>query len=343
MPPRLARLLAAVVALALVAGAFVLRGALAGEDDEPRADGRDTPAGGGGGGGDEGSFQVLCDEDLGEAVCTALGEADGVDEVRVVGLGDVLAAATAPAGEAAIDLTAVDAWLTPDPMPALLDEARRGAQLQPLTDERAQVEVTSSRLALLALPETPGGCADQIAVGFGCVIEADANPPVAVPSNATAVGTLAIAAGAVAVHGDTDFGIGAFQGTAESDLLGRFLDDSPSPAGSTTADQTSAMVVQPGAASAAVTLEAIAERQAATVRGQGRELRSVLLGPETTVGVVLAGIGIQGVDAVDALADAVTGQTVADALADAGWDGEAVRSDGLPDSDVIYALREELG
>lgn len=335
MPPRLARLLAAVVALALVAGAFVLRGALAGDDDEPGADGRDTPAGGGGGGGDEGSFQVLCDEDLGEAVCAALGEVDAVDEVRVVSLGDVLAAAAAPADEAAIDLTAVDAWLTLDPMPALLDEARRGAQPQPLTDERAQVEVGSSTLALLTFASGSLACSPA---SWRCLAESAATQDVGVPGRDTSTGLAVIGAsfGAIGGQGAELRGIGAFEGET-ADLVRAVAEG----AEGTVAEQQGTLVTQRGRYDGIVTTDGWADRRAGTSTTAG--LVVAPLTPETTVGVVLAGLGIQGVDAVDALADAVTGQTVADALADAGWDGEAVRSDGLPDSDVIYALREELG
>ncbi len=58
--------------------------------------------------------------------------------------------------------------------------------------------------------------------------------------------------------------------------------------------------------------------------------------------MVLAGLGPQAVDATRALENLVTGQTVGDALAEAGWDGAALLTTGLPDPDVVYAILEEL-
>ena len=61
------------------------------------------------------------------------------------------------------------------------------------------------------------------------------------------------------------------------------------------------------------------------------------------IGVVLAGLGDRGSRATDALEEHVTGQTVRDALARAGWAGDPGPTVGVPAApDLIYAIVEEL-
>ncbi|HEX7135695.1 MAG TPA: hypothetical protein VF228_24165 [Iamia sp.] len=325
MPPRLARLLAAVVAIALVAGAFALRGTLSDDDD--------TTSSGPGRSGDDGEgYRVLCDEDLGEAACAAVAEATGAD-VDVMTGGEVLAAYTADGAAPDWDL-----WLTLDPLPGVLDTARTEFEKGPVT--RTIAAVASGPLALLTrADDLPDGC-DDVAT-WDCLTE-PVNPAIAVPSDDTALGIVAVAAGATGLHGNTDFDINDYRGTAEAAALDSLLNDSPSAAGSTTADQTQALL-RPGATSAAVTIDGLATAVAGTVQGQGRDLVVRDLAPEVVVGVVAVGLGDAGDDALAALREALTDQTVRAALADGGWTGDPTRTSGLPKPDLVYALQEELG
>ncbi len=328
MPPRLARLLAVVVAAGLVAGAFAVRGALADDEDETvsAGTGRDPAVQ------EEGSFQVLCDADLGEDVCAAVEGLDRVDDVQVVTADEVLDAA------AAEELAAYDAWLTLDPMPSVVDTARSVDDLPPLTAEGARAEVASATLGVLTAETSPLECGDP--VDWGCLVE-PVRPGVAIPGPATSIGTVSLAAGAAALLGTTDFGIDQFRSSSASDELADLLDDVEGAAGSTTRRQTDSML-NPGTASAAITTTALARSRADTIRGRDRGLVVLPLLPEVVVGVVLVGLGSAGEDAVLALEEGVLDQTVAEALGAAGWDGRPATSTGLPDPDVIYALRERL-
>lgn len=328
MPPRLARLLAVIVAIALVAGAFALRGALSSDDDELTSTDVeiDMPTGAGPTDPDASSFRLACDEDL-APVCEEL----GLDPVRTSTVLDA----------AAEDDLPYDAWLTLDGMGGVLDSTRLEVGLGRITSD--PLEVASSTLALLALDDPPGGCPDDV-VEWTCLMD----PPepfgigIAVPSGDTSLGTLAIAAAARSLQDGTGFGRGAYEGTLDADTVIELLDDSPSQAGRTTAQQTSAMF-NPGIADASVTFDGLARLRAGTPRGGNRGMRVLALSPEVTIGVVLVGLGDDGEAAVRALGPAVTGQTVQDALTEAGWAGGAKPTSGLPEADVIYGVREELG
>lgn len=333
MPPRLARLLAIVAAVVLVVGAFALRGALSGDDGEG------VTAGSGSGSGtepegssDEGRFDVLCDLDLGEAACDALDDSALTDDVEVVPRGSVAGLLEGEGGDR------WDAWLTLDPMPGAMDAERAEDGLPPLTDLEALVPVASSTLAVLTYGDSPFTCATTVT--WSCLTE-PVRPGVAIASPSTSVGAVSLAAGAAALMGTTDFGSRQFEGDPARDDLADLLDEVPPGGGPTTASQTGAML-QPGSASAAITTTGLADLRAGTAQGRGRGLRTAALTPEVTVGVVLAGLGPQAVDSTRALENLVTGQTVGDALAEAGWDGAALLTTGLPDPDVVYAILEEL-
>jgi len=141
--------------------------------------------------------------------------------------------------------------------------------------------------------------------------------------------------------GTAEFGRDQFKSAPASDELADLLDDVPRSSGTTTEEQTAAMLL-PGPTSASVTYSGLADSRADTAQGRGRGLQRAALTPSITVGVVLAGLGPSGLDATRALEDLVTGQTVGVALEEAGWDGPAVLTTGLPDPDVVYAILEEL-
>jgi len=312
-----------VAALALVAGAFALRTALA--DD----DGGSVRAGGDGPGSGDGPFRILCDDDLG-AACEALAGQPGVASVVVVRAGDAVERLS---GEASGDDAAYDAWLTLDPWPAMLASA--GGDGPPLAVTEA-VPVASSPLALLIDPEA-SGCEDDAT--WACLTEPARNP-VGVASLATATGPLVLAHAAVGLEGDTDFGVNQMEDTTRADLAD-LLRVVGSERSRTAAEQAEGLL-QPGRFSAVAGPEGGARDLAARPQGRRRGLVVAVLAPEATLGVVLAGLGPRGSAAVATLRAVVTGQTVGRALAEGGWTGPASRTRGLPDPDVIYRLQEDL-
>lgn len=315
MPPRLARLLAVVGAVALVAGGFAVRSALA-DDDEATAAGPGSSEPGAEGA----TYRVLCDDDLGEA-CDALAELQGVGSVQVERVADALAAL-------AEDGAPYDAWLTLDPWPAVAayladPSAPRDVPL---------VEVASAPLAVLADPAT-SDCGEDPT--WTC-LAGPADPEVGIPGRTTALGPLVLAGAAAGLLGRTDFGTNAVGETERAQLVR--LDEGATRRSSEQVRQ----ILLPGNHSAVVAPAALAERIARSAQGRTLDLVVAPLEPAATVGVVLAGIGPRGEAATRALAEVVTGQTVADALAAEGWTGPAAPSSGLPDPDVVYALQEEI-
>jgi hypothetical protein len=137
------RLLAVIVALALVAGGFLVRDWRAG--GEVALPGLPTTDGGDDGGGDAGDGPVLCDTGIAE-VCDALAadgvevrrEAAGASVDRLVRLGNDTGGDEVPA-----------AWVTIAPWPAIVDEARQRAGYSPLFDPVEGPAVASSPLLLL--------------------------------------------------------------------------------------------------------------------------------------------------------------------------------------------------
>jgi hypothetical protein len=318
MPPRLARLLAVVGALALVAGAFVLRGALSGDDEVTAGSGDRDPAG-------DAPFRILCDDDLGDA-CAALADRAGVGSVEVVRAGEAVTRLTA-------EELAYDAWLTLDPWPQILAVAGAPDRTPAVTDP---LPVASAPLAVLVDP----GSSDCAGPTTWACLSRPARPPVGIASLATAVGPLVLAHAAAALQGDTDFGINQLDDDVRIALEG-LLENVGSDGGRSVVDQATGML-QPGRFSAVVAPKERAEALAASRQGRGRSLVVASLGPAATLGVVLAGIGPRGPAALDALTAPARGQTVRLALAAAGWTGPAGTTTGLPAPDVVYALQEEL-
>lgn len=319
MPPRLARLLAVLAAVALVFGAFALRGAL-GDDGSPS----DGSAGPGNPRRDGQPFRVLCDDDLGVA-CDVLASETG-DTVEVVTAGEALALLT---GEEAD----YDAWLTLDPWPAMLAETGEAGRAVAVTEPAL---LASSPLAILVAPETTP--CNSTPTSWGCLAE-PADPPVGLADPRTAVGALTVAAAVAGLEGRTDVGTNTITDEVRSEVAD-LLDDVGSASERAVAEQARDLF-QPGNFSAVVTPRGRAEILARTSQGRQRGLATVVLEPIVTMGVVLVGIGPDGRDALGALHGAATGQTVGQALTDEGWTGPQRRSSGLPDPDVIFALQED--
>lgn len=322
MPPRLARLLAVLVAAALVAGAFALRSALADGDGERVRTGSGS-TGGGGDDGDRGPYTVLCDADLGDAACAALEDLADVAEVEVLTWSEVREREPG-------DLAAFDAWLTLDPLPDVLDEARRFAN-EPSATTGENVEVASAQLALLS--RSAVDCRGE----WGCVVDIADDEAIGVPASSTSTGVVATSAAFAALVDDAQRGIGALD---DGDTRSRLRDLTASAERRPLAGQRTTFLTQVGSYQGIITTLPLADAAVDGPRGSG--LQSAVLTPEVTIGVVLVGLG-GGDGAVAALSEHVTEQTVLDALAEAGWEGEPAPTTGLPDPDVIDALQEELG
>ena len=322
MPPRLARLLAVLAAVALVAGALVLRSALAGDDGSSDDEG---PAGGP----PDGGYQVLCDADLGDAACEAVAALDEVAEVEVLTADDAVAALTEGAAQT------WDAWLTLDPWPDMLDVARGEATLTPTTGTE-RVPVASSTSALLARADDLDCPAP---VTWACLADAaTGGADIGMPALGSAGGPLVLGLAATGLEGTVDFGIGAVLGGPVEDQLADLL-DSADPG--TLAEQDD-LATRPGTYQAIATIDGLAGPTAETPQGEQQGLAALALDPAATLGVVLAPLGPEGPGAVDRLRDQVTGQTVTDGLAEAGWSGDAARTTGLPAPDLLYRLDEEF-
>lgn len=323
MPPRLARLLAVLAAVALVAGALVLRSALAGEDGGSDDDGP-------GSGPPEGGYQVLCDADLGDGACDAVAALDDVAEVAVMAADEAVAALTEGAAQP------WDAWVALDPWPDMLDVARAEAALAPSTGTE-RVAVASSTPALLT--RAGGGTACDDPATWACLAdEAAAGLDVGMPTLRSATGPLVLGLAATGLEGTAAFGIGDVLGGPVEEQLADLL-DSADPG--TLAEQAERAPL-PGVYQAIATIEGLAGPTVETSQGQQQGLVALPLAPEATLGVVLAPLGPDGPGALDRLRDQVTDQTVTDGLAEAGWSGDAARTDRLPEPDLLYRLDEEF-
>jgi hypothetical protein len=309
MPPRLARILAVLVAAGLVAGAFVVRGVLADDEGQDVMAGSDRPTV------DGETYRIACDRDLGEEACAAVADLRGVDEVVMATWAEVRDMAEGG------DLD-VDAWLTLDPMPGVLDQI-----VAEVVGET--VPVASSPLALLTRDETVD-CAE-----WACILDGR----IGVPARDTSAGVVIAGGAYVGLAGPDqveDGGIRAYQDDVEVRDGLRGLD-----AELDLGRQETRFLTQVGSYRGIVTTGGLADLRVESRPAE--KLEKVDLQPEVVVGVVLAGIGGDGDPAVDALADALKGKTVADALGVGGWSGTPAASTGLPDADVIYRLQEELG
>lgn len=317
MPPRLARLLAVVAAVALVAGAFVVRAALRG-DDGNSDEGPSRPSQGGS------EWSVLCDADLGDA-CDAIERLDGVGEVTTMAAGPAIDEFEgAPNG--------YDLWVTLDP----IADVARANETTPNPDS---APVASTTLAAVLGVNSRLDCGDP--VEWSCLL-AEGGPPLGVPSPDSALGVVTAGSALAGLAGESADG-------DDVDAHAKALRE-PEPA---TTGHLASEILLPGNFAGVVLPRPLGERVANTPQGQGRGLavHAIAGGPandatdEAVIGVVVAPVDGTAQDAAD-LAETIVesgdGQTVRDALAAAGYDGSPAPSDGLPAPDVMYALREEL-
>jgi hypothetical protein len=281
------RVLALAVACLLMAGALAVRNVLTDDDDDGDTDG-----------GEEGDLVIACIPEL-EAACRALERE--VAELRIED----------PA--ATIEDPDVDAWITLDPWPAMV-ELETGTSPFP----GAPVPVAATDLVLIAREDqVPSTCET---VTWTCLVD-QLGDLVAVPDPDSASGRLVLGHAAVDFFGpglaSNDFADPGFSDRlAALSIGGEPLEDIavglPEPVA------TGSLVVQ---------LAELGNRRESFVESPGAQ--------PATVAVVVAG----------RQADRVHGEpSFTEALAELGWEilPDAATT-GLPDAGVLLALAQEVG
>lgn len=340
--PVAARLLALLAAVAMVAGALVVRDRM--DDDEERS---------------STTLRLACSTEL-AAVCEALAADPGSDVRATV----EEAAATAerltalgPGEDAGLD-----GWLVAGPWPAIVDDARRRAANDPVLDGGTDV-LARSPIVLAVWPDRDAVLKPHCGgtVGWKCLGEVAGEQWASLPGGrpewgpvkpglppfATAGGVAVLAAATASflgrpVESSADLEDGSYQ-----DWLAQLIRAVPRNTG---ASIETMLQRGPAAFDAVGALEAEA---APLLARTAREPKPALLYPEpvATADVVL---GTTGRRAAELLRDLVAGPTGRTALAAAGWrvPGQATApgidatralppASGLPDPGVLEALRRQ--
>ena len=321
MPPRLAKLLALVVAVAMVGGAFYFRSR---SDDEGTKIDDGTKR--------SGKLRIACVSELTTA-CQALAG----DDVEIV---------LTDAGDTADTLAAADAgpppydaWITLEPWPAMVDVVRQVDQRPALFDKTPAV--ASQPLAILTfasvveeLKPPCGGAVDWSCLGDN----AGAQRKVAIPAAKAALGVLVAGQAASSRLETTDFDRDAIRAAPFQAWLKRLLGN----ASSRTSDAAIRMAqLGPAAFIAAGTTKGFGRAAATSPQGQQKQMIVVDPRPAATAKVVVAPL-VSG-DRADRAIALLTGKTGSSALRQAGWTVPAVAGGtGLPDAGVLVALREEI-
>lgn len=338
-----ARILALLAAVAMVAAAVTVRGAM--DDDEERT----TTA-----------LRLVCSTEL-SSVCEAVA-ADGRSDVRAT----VEAAAGTAERLAAVgrgEDAGLDGWLVAGPWPAIVDEARERAAREPLLDDGAVL--ARSPIVLAVRPdraEVLRRHCEGATVGWRCLGEVAGRPwsslpagraewgPVkpGLPSVSTAAGLAVLAGATVGFFGAPVASSSELDDGPYQDWLRRLLDAVPGRPPS--AVQT--LLQRPSAFDAVGALEAEA---APAVARSAANPKPALLYPEpvTTADVVL---GTTDGRAGELLREVVTGPVGRRAMAAGGWRvaGQPLApgidparslpaASGLPSPGVLEALRRRAG
>ena len=304
MPPRIAKLLAVIAALAMIGVALLVRSRIA-DDDE----------GAGGDGDPREAFTVMCITEL-EEICRTL-EPEGI-EVEVEDAGTT-------ADDLADGDADFDAWVTIDPWPDMVDIARQQNQQTDLFGR--PTAVASSDLVLLLAGETEADC------GWECVVEASGEQQeIGIPSDDSGFGVQVVGEAFSSHMGTTDFSRLDIQD--ESQWLGQLLDFEPA------TDAERKMATQ---GTAAYIAAGTTEQRANTVLGTpGGDRKNLHLGtPEVPARADVVVASIQGSGSADRLNGLFTGQTAREAFSDEGWTAAVEGPTGLPAADLLVALREE--
>ena len=203
MPPRIAKLLAVVAALAMIGVAVLVRSRIADDDEGDGGDGDPREA-----------FTVMCITEL-EAICRAL-EPEGI-EVEVEDAGttaDALADGRRPT---------FDAWVTIDPWPEMVDSRAAAGPNQPGLLDDAPTAVASSDLGARCLAGDDRG---RLRVGLRRSRRSGEQQEIGIPVGPTAASGVQVVGEAFSSHwapptsSRLDF-------QDESSWLGQLLDFEP--------------------------------------------------------------------------------------------------------------------
>lgn len=335
------RVLALVAAVAMVAGAYVVRSG--GTDDEGGRDDGEVAVDGD----PAETLRLACATELAEA-CAVMAEAD--DRLVIV--------EEAP-GEVADDLVEgtgieADVWLAPLPWVELVRQLAEGSVLGEPSDVIAR-----SPLVLAAFPQSLPDCGGE-PVGWRCIGDAAPGLRRGFQDLDDTEGLFTIAQAGSGYFGGADYITNDFEvppddgGPPLIDWLSTLLRDVP---GSTFGTPLATML-RTGAATYdfAATIEAVAT---SAIRGTRQEDTLAVIYPSPMATVHMVAVPVPGGDdgAAAELLELVTGPSGRTALAEAGWrvEGEPLadgldesvaldpEDDGLPDAGVLAALRERLG
>ncbi len=329
-------MLALVAAVAMVGGAFAVRGGA--------FDGGDGSAAGGLLGSEPDVLRLHCATELAEA-CALLAAGDDRIEVQ-----DERAGLTTDALLSGAPLSS-DVWLAPRPWVEQVRELGRGAPLGEPTDVLAR-----SPLVLAAFDEAATGCAGE-PVGWRCIGGASGVRPGIQPLDDTA-GLFALAQAGAAYLGRESYATNDFEVEPEGggapfvDWAADLLQAVPQAAFRT--PLAAMLATETATFDFAATIEAVATTAIAGTRQEG-SLRLIYPLPMATVDVVAVALPDADGDAAAALLELLEGGAGAGALADAGWRVEdrplppgadaAVGlgpDDGLPEAGVLAALRSRF-
>lgn len=319
------RLLALVVAAAMVVGAVAVRGRL---DDD--SDQRAGPAG---------SLSLVCSTELAET-CRLLAADDRRITVTVEEASATADRLTTNAGDD------VDGWLVAGPWAGFVAEPRRQAGLPDLTTGAV---LASSPVGLVVWPDRAqvlkGRCAGT-GLDWKCLGEvaglrwADIGGPEAWgpvkpghPPVTSASGLAVVGAATAGYFGRTDLARADLDDDGYRDWLARLERAIPSPTATPLEDM---LVRGPSAFDAVGTIEAHAGTLIAQAARPDKPL-ALYPSPMATADVTLASApGSQG----ERLAKIVNGKTGRVALQVSGWrPGAGAKTNGLPDPGVLDALR----
>ena len=344
------RLLALVVAVAMVVGAVVARNAVFGEGSPQSGD---AATDGAAGGEVPDVIRLVCAEEL-ETACEGLVDDGGEPavEVRTEPVEDTLTALTEPD-------PAVDVWVTFDPWPEMAamrtDAAGGGAGLseptQPLATSQPALVVRDDRITVLE--ETCEGdlgwrCVGELAgetwadlggaTDWGRVRIGLAHDP-----ETSASGLLTLAQATAGYFGSTGFSAQDLRD--DPGFFAWFSGLAQAMPPSAASGPLRQMVTQPGTFDIVGALDVQAESELSRERARG--LTALDVAPPLPARVVAVGVGDSGPSSAEAVAERVV-----PLLVDAGWDetpaGAAepgdtgtTEPDGLPSAGALEALRRE--
>lgn len=351
------RVLALIAAVAMVAGAVVLRGWLDGRGDDSADRDDDPPEVA------DDELTLVCDPSL-LAVCRQLEDERDDVVIEVADSAEAMARFTDSAFP--VDDDPVDGWLVPAPFPAMVDEARQRAGQSPVFGEATPPLARSPLVVTMWIERADAlapGCPDDV-VGWRCIGDGAGKPwsdlggsptwgrlePGFEPPDTSAVGLLVIGEASSDFFdgpsfASNDFATGGFRSWLRN--LEGSVPTFPATAG-TPLDQM--LAAGPASYDLVGSTEAQAGPKVAGSRDRDR-LRIIYPSPMATADVLLAPVARS--DGGDQLREILESDTVASSLAAAGWrvegqplatgldpDYDLPDGNGLPRPGVLQALRD---